>query len=108
MTGAFLASRRISGIEVRSASVAHYSRTGRSIIAAKRRRVNEEGEAKPRGRHSEPTPARYKGEQGDGGISKVALALGAASLFLFVIGLKRTFRTDEGREIHREEADRQP
>lgn len=30
----------------------------------------------------------------DQGISKVKLALGAASLFLFIIGVKRTFRMD--------------
>ena len=30
------------------------------------------------------------------GISKVKLALGAASLFLFIIGVKRTFRMDPG------------
>ena len=35
----------------------------------------------------------------EGGISKVKLALGAASLFFFVIGVKRSFRTDDGQEI---------
>lgn len=34
-----------------------------------------------------------------GGVSKVKLALGAASLFFFIVGVKRTFRTEEGREI---------
>jgi hypothetical protein len=37
----------------------------------------------------------------EGSISKVKLALGAASLFFFVIGLKRSFRTDDGHEFHR-------
>jgi hypothetical protein len=36
------------------------------------------------------------------GMSKLALALGAASLFLFVVGLKRSFRTDDGKEILRD------
>jgi hypothetical protein len=31
--------------------------------------------------------------------SRLKLALGAASLFFFVIGVKRTFRTEDGREI---------
>jgi hypothetical protein len=31
----------------------------------------------------------------DQGISKVKLAIGAASLFLFIIGVKRTFRMDQ-------------
>lgn len=35
----------------------------------------------------------------DEGVSKVKIALGAASLFLFLVGLKRSFRTDEGKEI---------
>ena len=36
----------------------------------------------------------------DKGISKVKLAVGAASLFLFIIGVKRTFQMDqpEGQE----------
>ena len=44
-------------------------------------------------------------DQGEksGGISKVKLAVGAASLFLFIVGVKRTFRTDEGREILQDE-----
>jgi hypothetical protein len=32
------------------------------------------------------------------GVSKVKLALGAASLFLFIVGIKRSFRSD-GREV---------
>ena len=38
-------------------------------------------------------------QQPDGGISKVKLALGAASLFFFLVGLKRSFRNDDGTEI---------
>lgn len=34
-------------------------------------------------------------EQSKGGISKVKLAIGAASLFLFIVGIKRTFKADE-------------
>lgn len=40
-----------------------------------------------------------------GGISKVKLAVGAASLFLFIVGVKRSFRTEEGREILRDEGE---
>lgn len=32
------------------------------------------------------------------GISKVQLAIGAASLFLFIVGLKRTFRVEDHSE----------
>ena len=32
----------------------------------------------------------------DKDVSKVKLAIGAASLFLFLIGIKRSFRTEEG------------
>lgn len=42
--------------------------------------------------------AKEKDAKG-GGVSKVKLALGAASLFFFIVGVKRTFRTEEGREI---------
>jgi hypothetical protein len=38
-------------------------------------------------------------EAKDVGISKVRIALGAASLFLFLVGVKRSFKTDEGQEI---------
>ncbi|HEX6071160.1 MAG TPA: hypothetical protein VFZ18_15090 [Longimicrobiaceae bacterium] len=34
-------------------------------------------------------------QSGDRGISKVKLAIGAASLFLFIIGVKRTFRMEQ-------------
>lgn len=36
------------------------------------------------------------------GISKVKLALGAASLFLFIVGVKRTFRTEDGQQVDQE------
>jgi len=36
---------------------------------------------------------------GSPGNSKVKLALGAASLFLFIVGIKRTFRRSEDGEI---------
>lgn len=32
------------------------------------------------------------------GVSKVKIAIGAASLFLFIVGVKRTFRTEEVEE----------
>jgi hypothetical protein len=34
-------------------------------------------------------------KRADQGISKVKLAIGAASLFLFIIGVKRTFQMDQ-------------
>lgn len=37
---------------------------------------------------------------------KVKVAIGAAGLFLFLVGVKRTFRTEEGVEIDQEDADR--
>ena len=45
-----------------------------------------------------------KGKTDDQGISKVKLAIGAASLFLFIIGVKRTFRMDQ----HQPAAPEQP
>lgn len=33
----------------------------------------------------------------DPGVSKLKLAVGAASLFLFIVGLKRTFHMDDAR-----------
>ena len=39
------------------------------------------------------------------GISKVKLAIGAASLFFFVVGVKRSFRTEEGHEISQRDAE---
>lgn len=46
------------------------------------------------------------GEEEKAGISKVRLAIGAASLFLFIVGLKRNYRADAEPPIPRE--DRQP
>ena len=46
-----------------------------------------------------PTTATEVNPQMDVRNSKLKLALGAASLFLFLVGLKRTFRTDDGRYI---------
>lgn len=37
-------------------------------------------------------------------VSTVQLAVGAASLFLFIVGLKRTFRVDEARGTAEPEA----
>jgi hypothetical protein len=37
--------------------------------------------------------------QPDERISKVKLALGAVSLFLFVVGLKKSYRSEDGSEI---------
>ena len=34
-----------------------------------------------------------------GGVSKTALLVGAAGLFLFIVGVKRRYRLDEEREI---------
>lgn len=39
---------------------------------------------------------------------KVKLAVGAAGLFLFVVGLKRTFRTDDGLEIRSNQREPEP
>lgn len=36
---------------------------------------------------------------GKKGVSKTALALGAAGLFLFIVGLKRKYRLDAERDI---------
>jgi hypothetical protein len=33
-------------------------------------------------------------------VSKVQLAFGAASLFLFLVGVKRSFRMDDSAEVH--------
>lgn len=37
-----------------------------------------------------------QGRAEHGGISKVKLAIGAASLFLFIVGVKRTYHSGEG------------
>jgi hypothetical protein len=39
-----------------------------------------------------------RGEKGRG-VSKVALAVGAAGLFLFIVGVKRKHRLDAEREV---------
>ncbi len=39
---------------------------------------------------------KTKAEEGRGGVSKLQLAVGAASLFLFIVGLKRTFQVEDG------------
>lgn len=46
-------------------------------------------------------PKKPEGEEGKkkGGVSKTALVLGAAGLFLFIVGVKRRHRLDEEREI---------
>lgn len=45
---------------------------------------------------------------GKKGVSKTAVALGAAGLFLFIVGVKRKYRLDAEREIaaDRERAER--
>ena len=44
-------------------------------------------------------------DQNGRGVTKMKLALGAASLFLFIVGVKRSFRTEEGEEILQDEID---
>jgi hypothetical protein len=39
--------------------------------------------------------AKQKEDGTKQGVSKVKLAIGAASLFLFIVGLKRSFRMEE-------------
>lgn len=46
---------------------------------------------------------RQKKDRKDGGVSKVKLAVGAASLFLFIIGVKRTFQMDGAEDQTRSE-----
>ncbi|HEX6910427.1 MAG TPA: hypothetical protein VF142_08530 [Longimicrobium sp.] len=45
----------------------------------------------------EPTPPTEK--KSSKGMSRTALALGAAGLFLFIVGVKRKHRLDAEREI---------
>jgi hypothetical protein len=40
-------------------------------------------------------PPEESGLPPKGGISKVKLAIGAASLFLFIVGVKRSYRSQE-------------
>lgn len=42
--------------------------------------------------------------EGKKGVSKTAIALGAAGLFLFIVGVKRKYRLDAEREIAAERA----
>lgn len=42
--------------------------------------------------------AKQTQEQEKQGVSKVKIVVGAASLFLFIVGLKRTFRMDEAQD----------
>lgn len=56
-------------------------------------------------RNSLPTPEQPGRQVVDQGVSRWKLALGAASLFFFVVGVKRSFRTDDGREILKSDAD---
>lgn len=49
----------------------------------------------------QPRSVMQSEEQGRpprGGISKVKLAIGAASLFLFIVGIKRSYRTDDSED----------
>ena len=41
---------------------------------------------------------RVPGEGGKKGMSKTALVLGAAGLFLFIVGVKRKYRLEQERE----------
>lgn len=41
---------------------------------------------------------QQEAEQEKRGVSKVQMAIGAASLFLFIVGLKRSFRVEEERD----------
>jgi hypothetical protein len=50
--------------------------------------------------------SKTEGPHDDHGVSKWKLALGAASLFFFLVGVKRSFRTEEGEEISKHDADR--
>lgn len=40
--------------------------------------------------------AKLHGQGKPGGVSKGKLLLGAAGLFLFIVGVRRSFRTDNG------------
>lgn len=42
------------------------------------------------------------------GVSKTAVALGAAGLFLFIVGVKRKYRLDAEREVATERARSEP
>lgn len=53
---------------------------------------------------AEPRGGGSEREGGKGGISKTAIALGAAGLFLFIVGVKRKHRLDAEREVGEERA----
>lgn len=72
-----------------------HNEMGQGMSRPSEKSRNQEEEAKS----AAPPPA-------DRGISRWKLALGAASLFFFVVGVKRSFRTDDGREILQSDADR--
>jgi hypothetical protein len=46
----------------------------------------------------------HPGEAAPPTISKLKLALGAAGLFLFLVGVKRSYRIDETKEIREDPA----
>jgi hypothetical protein len=48
---------------------------------------------------AEPRVPSTEREGGKKGISKTAIALGAAGLFLFIVGVKRKHRLDAEREV---------
>lgn len=56
-------------------------------------------------RNTPPAPEPPIQQSDDAGMSRWKLALGAASLFFFLVGVKRSFRTDDGREILKSDAD---
>jgi hypothetical protein len=51
---------------------------------------------------AEPRVPSTEREGGKKGISKTAIALGAAGLFLFIVGVKRKHRLDAEREVGEE------
>jgi hypothetical protein len=53
---------------------------------------------------AEPRGSSTERDGGKKGISKTAIALGAAGLFLFIVGVKRKHRLDAEREIGDERA----
>lgn len=53
---------------------------------------------------AEPRGSSTGRDGGKKGVSKTALVLGAAGLFLFIVGVKRKHRLDAEREIGEERA----
>jgi hypothetical protein len=67
--------------------------------------IHEAADRKDRGeRMAEPRGSGTDRDAGKKGISKTAIALGAAGLFLFIVGVKRKHRLDAEREIGDERA----